>query len=216
MVQPHKLFGRLGNTMFQMAYIYAQMKRGVIPDIYVQDPQYFDEYRNDIRQLFGQGIGKLDMVAIHVRRGDYVKNPFYVDLMETDYYQKAMDMFQGEDFIVFSDDIEWCKQQSIFKDCEFVQGDEIEDMNKMASCKGIIMANSSYSFWCAYLSYYIDPNKKGRRSIFGWHIKINDGDDLYMAKPIESILDISKFYRDIRDILPATPAKLKTIGFEYE
>ena len=152
MVQPHKLFGRLGNTMFQMAYIYAQMKRGVIPDIYVQDPQYFDEYRNDIRQLFGQGIGKIDMVAIHVRRGDYVKNPFYVDLMETDYYQKAMDMFQGEDFIVFSDDIEWCKQQSIFKDCEFVQGDEIEDMNKMASCKGIIMANSSYSFWCAYLS----------------------------------------------------------------
>ena len=75
---------------------------------------------------------------------------------------------------------------------------------------------NSVPFWCAYLSYYIDPNKKGRRPIFGWHIKINDGDDLYMAKPIESILDISKFYRDIRDILPATPAKLKTIGFEYE
>jgi hypothetical protein len=152
MVQPSKLFGRLGNTMFQMSYIYAQMKRGLIPDIYVQDPQYFDEYRNDIRQLFGQGISKIDMVALHVRRGDYVNNKFYVDLMETDYYQKAMDMFQGESFVVFSDDIEWCKTKAIFDGCEFVQGDEIEDMNKMASCKGIIMANSSYSWWASYLS----------------------------------------------------------------
>ena len=51
MVQPHKLFGRLGNQMFQYAYIYAQMKRGLIPDIYLQDPKYFEDFRNEIIQI---------------------------------------------------------------------------------------------------------------------------------------------------------------------
>lgn len=153
MIPYHKLFGRLGNTMFQGAYIYAQMKKGEIPDIYVQDPEYFEHCKDDIRAMFGAGIGHIDMVAIHVRRGDYVHNPFYVDLMETPYYEDAMALFPGEDFLVFSDDVEWCKKQKIFKDCEFSEGkDEIEDLNLMASCKGVIMANSSYSWWAGYLS----------------------------------------------------------------
>lgn len=153
MLNPDRLFGRLGNRLFQMAYIYAQMKRGVIPDIYVQNPAYFEHYKDDIRTLFGDGIGKIDKVGIHVRRGDYVNNSFYVDLTQTDYYQKAMAMFPDEQFLVFSDDIEWCKQQDIFKNCSFSEGhDEITDMNMLASCKGVIMANSSFSWWGAYLS----------------------------------------------------------------
>lgn len=152
MVNPNKIFGRLGNQMFQGAYLYAQVQRGEIPDIYVQNPEYFDEYREEIRQMYGQGIDHLDMVGIHVRRGDYVNNPFYVNLMETPYYEDAMAQFQGEDFMVFSDDIEWCKKQKIFEGCEFSYGNELEDMNLLASCKGIIMANSSFSWWSAYLS----------------------------------------------------------------
>lgn len=153
MLHPNRIFGRLGNQMFQGAYIYAQMKRGRIPDIYVQNPVYFDDYREDIRLLYGDKIGHIDKVAIHVRRGDYVKNPFYVDLTKTDYYQKAMAMFPNEHFMVFSDDIEWCKQQEMFKGCSFSEGhDEIQDLNIMASCKGIIIANSSFSWWAAYLS----------------------------------------------------------------
>ena len=153
MLHPNRIFGRLGNQMFQGAYIYAQMKRGRIPDIYVQDPVYFDDYREDIRLLYGDKIGHIDKVAIHVRRGDYVNNPFYVDLTKTDYYQKAMAMFPNEHFMVFSDDIEWCKQQEMFKGCSFSEGhDEIQDLNIMASCKGIIIANSSFSWWAAYLS----------------------------------------------------------------
>lgn len=162
MVNFSKIFGRLGNNMFQGAYLYAQMMRGQIPDIYVQDPYYFDDYRNQIKQLYGDGIGKLDMVAIHVRRGAnpinpnepmYCDNPFYVNLMDTDYYERAMLEFPDEDFLIFSDDIEWCKKQDLFAGCEFSEGKtEVEDMNLMASCKGIVMANSSFSFWAAYLS----------------------------------------------------------------
>jgi hypothetical protein len=153
MLHPDKLFGRLGNRLFQMAYIYAQMKRGIIPDVYVQDPAYFEEFRDDIKLLFRDKIGYIDKVAIHVRRGDYVNNPFYVDLTKTNYYYNAMQLFPKEKFMVFSDDIEWCKQKEVFKNCSFSEGhDEVQDLNIMASCKGIIMANSSFSWWAAYLS----------------------------------------------------------------
>lgn len=152
MIPITKLSGRLGNQMFQFAYIFAQMKRGIIPDVYVQNPVYFDDYREDIKLLFGDGLSKIDKVAIHVRRGDYVNNPFYVDLTQTDYYKKAMAEFPDEKFMVFSDDIEWCQKQDIFTGCSFSEHDEVKDLNLMASCKGIIMANSSFSWWGAYLS----------------------------------------------------------------
>ncbi len=153
MISLDKLFGRLGNRMFQMAYIYSQMRKGEITDIYLQDPKYFESYKDSIKMLYGDHIGKIDKVAIHVRRGDYVNNSYYVDLSKTDYYKKAMSMFLGASFMVFSDDIEWCKKQEIFKGCSFSKGkDEVQDLNIIASCKGIIIANSSFSWWGAYLS----------------------------------------------------------------
>lgn len=153
MLHPSKIFGRLGNSLFQYAYIYAQMREGVIPDLYVQEPDYFDAYREEIREMFMEKADQLDMVAIHVRRGDYVHNPFYVDLWDNGYYERAMMEFPDSDFLVFSDDIEWCKRQPLFAGCEFSEGKtELEDMSLMSSCKGIIMANSSYSWWGAYLS----------------------------------------------------------------
>lgn len=152
MVKITDISGRLGNQMFQLAYIYAQMKRGEIPDIYVQGEKYFSDVKDDIKKMYGEGIATLPYVAIHVRRGDYVNNPFYVDLFKDGYYQKAMAEFPNEQFMVFSDDIAWCKEQEIFKGCEFSEGqNEVSDLNLMASCKSIIMANSSFSWWGAWL-----------------------------------------------------------------
>ncbi len=152
MIEPWRIAGRLGNQMFQMAYILSQVQKGEIPDIYVQSEEFFEGAEEQVKQLFSEGITPIDQVAIHVRRGDYVGNPFYVDLMATDYYERAMEEFPGEKFLVFSDDIEWCKTQQLFKGCEFSGGDELTDFNRMAGCKGIIIANSSFSWWAAYLS----------------------------------------------------------------
>lgn len=153
MTEPRQLFGGLGNRMFQMAHIYAEARGGMIPDIYIQDEKYFAPYQEEIRALYGEGITPIDMVSIHVRRGDYVNNSFYVDLSQTDYYDQAMSSFQKEKFLVFSDDIEWCKQQELFKECEFSEGKtEIEDLNLMAGCKAHIIANSSFSWWAAFIS----------------------------------------------------------------
>lgn len=159
-----KQFGRMGNRLFQLAYIYAQFRDGNIPDIYLQDCKYFDKYRNELQDLFGVNKqGGNNAISIHVRRGSnpsnpeepaYSDNPFYVNLMRTDYYEKAMEQFKEEKlrFWVFSDDIEWCKKQPIFKDCEFVSsGSEEGDFEWMARCKGHIIANSSFSYMAAYL-----------------------------------------------------------------
>lgn len=163
MVNPDKITGRLGNRMFQMAFLYAQIKKGLIPDWYLQDEKYFQDYAEDIKTLFGEGIGYLSQVGIHIRRGKnpinpdepaYSENPFYVNLSETDYYEEAMKLFPNQKFLVFSDDPEWCKEK--FKDNPDVQvmekGNEIEDFNLLASCQDIIMANSSFSWWASYLN----------------------------------------------------------------
>ena len=160
MIDPDLIFGRTGNRMFQMAFVYAWCKKNRplfngMPDFYLQDPKYFEGYEQEIKQLYGSNIPKkTDMVAIHVRKGDYMGNPFYVDLMETPYYRDAMALFPGESFVVYSDDIEWCKQQKIFQGCEFSDKLYLDAMNEMASCKAIIIANSTFSWWAAYISPY--------------------------------------------------------------
>ena len=164
------IFGRLGNKMFQYAFLYAEAhKRGA--DFYFQDPKYFRGYEEEIKQLFGEGIGYLDQVGIHIRRGKnpfipeepkYNENPFHFNICGTDYYERAMAMFPNENFVVYSDDPEWCKEK--FKDNPKVQvmdkGDEIEDFNLLASSKHLIIANSSFSWWAAFLC----PNE-GKRII---------------------------------------------------
>ena len=148
--------------MFQWAFLYAYAQEHGI-DPYVQDVKYFERYADDIKRMYGAGIslgglGIRNFVSVHVRRGDYVNNPFYIDLTKTDYYQKAMAIFPEEKFLVFSDDIGWCKQQEIFQECQFSEGqNEVDDLNIMASCKNNIMANSSFSWWAAYLNP--NPNK---------------------------------------------------------
>ena len=169
MVTPEIISGRLGNKMFQIAFLYAQMKDGVIPDMFVQDSKYFEKYAEDIKGMFGTGIGYLSQVGVHVRRASnpinpeepkYSENPFYENLSETDYYERAMAMFPGEKFLIFSDDPEWCKEK--FKDNPDVQvmekTDEITDFNLLASCQHQIIANSSFSWWGAYLN----PNPSKR------------------------------------------------------
>ncbi len=155
MISMDKITGRLGNQMFQFAFLYAHaLENGL--DKYYQDPKWFEGYEHEILSEFQNGLNGrdiIDMVAIHVRRGDYVGHDFYVDLSETSYYEDAMALFPNEKFLVFSDDIEWCKKQEMFHGCEFSEGnDEVEDMNLMASCKAHIIANSSFSWWAAYIS----------------------------------------------------------------
>lgn len=166
MLVPRKIWGGLGNQMFQHAYIFSQVKKGEIPDIYLQSEEYFKDIKEDIKKLYGTDIRRYQRVSLHIRRGDYTNNPFYVDLTQTDYYDKAIKEFPNDRFLVFcadrqdgSDDIhdqkwvmEWLEAK-YGKRFDLFQGfTEIDDLNAMIGCyKGHIMANSSFSWWGAYL-----------------------------------------------------------------
>lgn len=162
MIPIEHITGRLGNKMFQFAALYSFTKDQGL-DYFVQDEKWFKKYENEIRAMFSVGIGFIPYVSIHVRRGDYLNKPqsdFHYNLSESDYYDKAIALFPGKQFIVCSDDIEWCKNK--WKDDDRFtfsdNKDEIVDFNLLASCESHIIANSSFSWWSAWLCP--NPNKK--------------------------------------------------------
>lgn len=109
-------------------------------------------------------IGGSPSVALHVRRGDYVSNKHankFHGLAPVDYYKKALVMLEkniGEyRQFVFSDDIDWCRANlPLAKDAVFVGGNGLEraceDIFLMQNCNHNIIANSSFSWWGAWLN----------------------------------------------------------------
>jgi len=91
------------------------------------------------------------VIAIHVRKGDYVSNPNYANL-GADYYHGSLEKHFDGDFHVrvFSDQPEWCK--FVFRDFEVIEGNsDIEDLCLMSQSDHFIIANSTYSWWGAWL-----------------------------------------------------------------
>jgi len=105
-------------------------------------------------------------VALHIRRGDYVNNPatkkahFICDLS---YYQKAISLIKEKlneeslipKFFVFSDDINWAKENLKTENCLFISRPEFldsEELILMSKAKNNIISNSSFSFWSAWLN----------------------------------------------------------------
>jgi len=92
-------------------------------------------------------------VALHVRRGDYLEKEAHL-VLPLDYYDRALKIIntlKGKTSVyVFSDDISWCKKN--FKNCTFISLDICLDFELMQSCKYHITANSTFSWWAAYLS----------------------------------------------------------------
>lgn len=108
-----------------------------------------------------------DSVFLHIRRGDYLaqENWEYVKLGSA-YYDTAIALMRARltspTFFIFSDDLEWCKSELYTRleslkgaRLHFIgnndQGNAISDLMAMAACQNAIIANSTFSFWGAYL-----------------------------------------------------------------
>lgn len=145
-------------------------------DGYWQTEKYFCETRKELLQDFSwrtalternlatlEQIEECESIAVHVRRGDYVSNPAttaHHGVLGLPYYEAAMHLAvqrtRNPLFFVFSDDIPWARDQlGRLGTCVFVDqnaGAASEDLRLMSACKHQIIANSSFSWWAAWLN----------------------------------------------------------------
>ncbi|MBQ7259372.1 MAG: alpha-1,2-fucosyltransferase, partial [Paludibacteraceae bacterium] len=142
---------------------------------YWQSEKYFAEVKEQVRQDFqfclplspedeqwAKQIQNSNSVSVHIRRGDYLKKRRVEDynVCSVSYYRSAVKTIQAQVehpvFYVFSDEPEWGKAQEIFPEGTiFVSGHTGEkayiDMQLMSLCRHHIIANSSFSWWGAWL-----------------------------------------------------------------
>ena len=107
---------------------------------------------NDLGFAYLESINRSNSVSLHVRRGDYL-NLKNIGVLDVDYYMKAVEyirtIVENPTFYIFSDDLEWCKNNLGFlDDCIYVDRTqtEIDDLQLMSYCRHNIIANSSFSF----------------------------------------------------------------------
>jgi len=132
---------------------------------FFQSWKYFEHCKDEVKDVFKLKHipGYEDYVSIHVRRGDYVQHSGSFPPIDLNYLKIATEHFSNigfNNFIVFSDDIKWCKDN--FHCIDGIRGysesrTELQDLELMASCGHHIIANSTFSWWGAYLGH--NPDK---------------------------------------------------------
>lgn len=174
-------------------------------DVYVyggwQSERYFADFADTIRrdftfryEPFGRNaeltefMRSVNAVSLHVRRGDYVSDGRYVGVngsLNLDYYRRAIEYVAGRvpnpHFFVFSDDPDWVRQNldvaatSVFIDHNNNPEGAHEDMRLMSICRHHIIANSTFSWWGAWLAANPDKIVVGPRQWFvGRHANTRD------------------------------------------
>lgn len=155
---------------------------------YWQTANYFEGIEEQIKKAFKfknidsvnqrwiKRIQSEDSVSIHVRRGDYVTNRGFGGICNLEYYAAAiryvLTKVENPVFYVFSNDVKWCEEHIIpllnGAKCELVNHnrgkDSYKDMELMSYCHVNIIANSSFSWWGAFLNHnknslVVAPNK---------------------------------------------------------
>tara|TARA_B100000900_G_C20538694_1_gene699449 strand:- start:398 stop:1246 length:849 start_codon:yes stop_codon:yes gene_type:complete len=140
-----------------------------VEDIIRKDFTFKDEILEPCKEI----IDELENpIFMHLRRGDYVANPAAHPMCSLEYYAEALTHFDKDiPVLVFSDDIDWCKEQPFFEDDRFMLSEFAEkyeqtcdtlfgrqqalipyyDLCLMTLCSGGIIANSTMSWWGAWL-----------------------------------------------------------------
>ena len=123
----------------------------------------FPKIKDKLVQKHLNLIKNKNSVAIHIRRGDYLKNPkarCFHGILGEDYYKKSISYVKktvkNPFFFIFSDEVELVKKTFFFfnkKNFIFIDTKStINDLHLMSNCKHFIIANSTFSWWGAWLS----------------------------------------------------------------
>jgi hypothetical protein len=169
---------KIKNTKRELNFGYSHDFLSLRPntniDGYFQDYRYFLNFRHQITELFNfnekvrslanqeyEEIQKFygqsevfNMVAVHIRRGDYLTGDgrhYSVDV--TKYLALLNEVVKNKKIVIFSDDINYINSIVKFQDCYKVDiGNHFAEMCLMSMFKNLIISNSTFSWWAAYLS----------------------------------------------------------------
>lgn len=150
-----------------------------------QAPRYFAHCMDVIRHYFRMKDepAQNEYVAVHFRGKDYYEGgENYHPQCTKEYYDRAMGLFPGAKFLVFTDDMEAAEKR--FSGVEYATGDYIEDFRLMKRCKSFITANSSYSLMAALLGEHPEKNIVCPSLWFGAAAGGMNGNDCYPENAI--------------------------------
>ena len=133
---------------------------------FFQTEKYFKHIEDEIRKDFTfvddilkpckEAFGSQELIGLHIRRTDYVQKQDYHPLCTQEYYKEALSrMPEDTTVVIVSDDPDWCAKQELFTPDRFMiseSGDNIIDMCILSLCKYHIIANSTFSWWGAWLA----------------------------------------------------------------
>ena len=133
---------------------------------YWQGLKYFEDVQEELRlelqppdDFFDNKVKPTEnSVSLHVRRTDYMHIQDHHPVCSIDYYKHALSLIDHDHIFIFSDDIKWCQNNLDDKNVTFVHNeDPLHDMWLMSNCTHNIIANSTFSWWSAWLNS--NPNK---------------------------------------------------------
>jgi len=134
---------------------YFKEYRDLILDQFTFRDEYYDSASEYVK-LIKKSSEDLRLTSIHIRRGDYVSSPDHHPVCSLQYYAEAVRLINEASpskFIIFSDDIEWCKKEFIGDVYIFSElNNPFSEMCAMSLCDNNIIANSSFSWWGAWLN----------------------------------------------------------------
>ena len=124
---------------------YFKHRRNEILELF-KCPDEFNDKINQYSHLFGS-------ISLHVRRGDYVPNSWLFSVATIEYYNKALSLMPDDKYVViFSDDLNWCRQNFIGERYVFIDEVDYISLYLMTKMKYHINASSTFSWWGAWMS----------------------------------------------------------------
>lgn len=136
---------------------------------YFQSEKYFKNIETELREAFrfkttteislaesyfNEEFNRTPVISLHIRRGDYLKYTHH-PLMPMSYYENALSQFPELPVFIFTDDVDWCKKEITFRSDRFYISESNStsvDLYLQTRCSYHIIANSSFSWWGAWLA----------------------------------------------------------------
>jgi FkbM family methyltransferase len=145
------------NYIFQGYFQSHKYLENIVPLDYIKLP--VEDKKNINRVVDELRSHNRPLISVHVRRGDYLLVQHFHNILGPEYYKNAMEFFghiKNPLFVVFSEDKEWCDANLGFLDFVFIKEKDYLELIIMSKCDHHIVANSSFSWWGAFLNQQQD------------------------------------------------------------